>query len=67
MQAPDTRQFVNSSEWTVVHDGNTQMYILKSKTGHRLNGAYTNRTFAEIALYNYLKSIADKPRTPKEK
>jgi len=61
MQIVDLDEFPNSSEWTVAHDLDSQMFTLKSKTGHTLNGRYTNRRMAEVALYNYLKDIASKP------
>ena len=71
MQPTDLTQFPNTNNWRVVHDADSQMYYLKNDNGNRKPGRYTNRVFAEKALYGYLKSVADaiakQKANPKEK
>ena len=70
MQQVDLTQFPNSSGWHVVHDPDNMCYRLKSEKGQSQPGSYTQRVFAEKALYDYLAKMSapKKPvgRPPKE-
>lgn len=69
MQALEIDEYTNSSGWKVVHDGDTNMFFVKSDKGHKLEGMFTQRTFAESHLRRYLRDINDssKPKSKKMK
>jgi hypothetical protein len=62
MQAVDLTQFPNSSGWHVVHVPNEMIYRIKSEKGQSRPGAWTQRTFAEKALFDYLTVLAAPPK-----
>lgn len=63
MQNVDLTQFPNTSGWKVVHNPNSMTYEIRSDKGHTKPGTYTNRIFAEKALYHYLDDMS-KPKKP---
>lgn len=69
MQQVDLTEFPNSSGWHVVHDPDRMCYKIKSAKGQTKNEVFTQRRFAEKALYDYLKKVSEpvkKPGRPKK-
>ncbi len=57
-QPIDLTEFPNSSGWHILHNPNKMTYEIKSENGRILNGTYTQRSFAEKYLYDYLKKMS---------
>ncbi len=57
MQSVDLAEFVNSSGWHVKHDDETHLFEIVSNNGVRKAGKFTDRKFAEAALYEYLSDV----------
>ncbi len=62
MQPVDLTKFPNGSGWHVIHDPNNMVYKIKSEKGQVKNQVYTQRRFAEKALYDYLEEVSKPPQ-----
>ena len=62
MQKVDLTEFPNGSGWHVVHDPNNMCYKIKKEKGQTKNAIFTQRSFAEKALYDYLKKVSAPPK-----
>lgn len=63
MQPVDLTKFPNTGGWHIIHDSDNMVYKIKSGKGQTKNQVFTQRRFAEKALYNYLEEMA-KPTQP---
>lgn len=62
MQNTDLTQFDNKSGWTVIHDNETNMYVIKNANGNKRPGFFTSRRFAEKSLFDYLTVLTEPAR-----
>tara|TARA_Y100000361_G_scaffold141574_1_gene146765 strand:+ start:1830 stop:2048 length:219 start_codon:yes stop_codon:yes gene_type:complete len=62
MQQVDLTKFPNGSGWHIVHDPENMCYRIKSEKGQSKPGVFTQRRFAEKALYDYLEEVSKPPK-----